>query len=118
MKITQLPRTLVNDILHHAQQTQAGDVCGVILEQQDANLVGRALSTPLSVTQLEPWISTLRGVYQTRILPQELPIEVLDLLSRHEIPYFLVQLNMKGVLELRVFHHIDHHFVEGSVELL
>ena len=118
MQSVTLPRTLVNEMLHHAQLSPASEVCGLIGARTGvpsrcypvANIAGE----PGHLFQMDPrgQIDAMRAmrergeslfaIYHSHPYSQPAPSET-DLIEAGypEALYLIVSLDTKGVLEMR-----------------
>ena len=120
----ELPRTLVNRILTHAQQAADNEVCGLIAKANDASVrlypIKNIASDTRSLFQLDPkqQISAMRNmrehneelfaIYHSHPHSPGLP-SVIDIeqASYTDALYLIISLNTIGVLELRGFYLRD-----------
>jgi proteasome lid subunit RPN8/RPN11 len=116
----ELPRALVNQILHHAQSSPELEVCGLIGAKDGTPVswypVKNAASTPQVRFQLDPegQIDAMRKI---RLRGEELfaifhshpaapaepsPVDLAEAVYLDAL-YLVISLNIKGVLEMRGF---------------
>jgi proteasome lid subunit RPN8/RPN11 len=117
----QLPRALVNQILHHAQETPELEVCGLIGarggEPRNCYPVANAASAPHIRFQLDPagQIAAMRSMrergeelfaifHSHPAAPAEPSPADLEEAAYPEALYLVISLGVKGVLEMRGFH--------------
>ena len=131
----QLPRPLVNQILHHAQSAPDREVCGLIgakdTHPSDCYPVKNIADTPATRFRMDPQ-SQVDAMRHMREQQQELfaiyhshptspPIPSATDLAESAYPdayHFIVSLNIKGVLELRGFQYTRDHQVREIPLLL
>jgi len=130
-----LPRPLVNHILHHAQQTPDEEVCGLIgaVEQAPKSCypVRNVAPTPANrflmdaqgqvdaMRQMRDNNEALFAIYHSHPASPPVPSQTdLEQSTYPEAYYFIVSLNIKGVLEMRGFRLNRHQLVEEIPLLL
>lgn len=118
--IIQIPRTLVNELLHLAQQTPAQPICGLIGKRGDRCMcypvenaaIDSSVLFALNATEQLSAIEAIKSrgqelfaVYHSH--PHEPALPTADDLQDVSYPdalYLIISLNTKGVLEMRGFY--------------
>jgi proteasome lid subunit RPN8/RPN11 len=127
-----LPRTLVNQLLRHAQQAPESEVCGLIGarggQPQSVYPVANVADEPDHLFAMDPaaQIAAMRqmreqdealfAIYHSHPhAPAEPSLRDVQQAAYPEALYLIISLNTKGVLELRAFRLADQAI--ESVEL-
>lgn len=117
---TALPRHLVNQLLHHAQQSPDLEVCGLVGARNGEPVscypVANAASEPAARFQMAPreQIDAMRAMrekgeelfavfHSHPTAPAQPSVEDATQAAYPEALYLIISLNTKGVLELRGF---------------
>ena len=129
-----LPRTLVNQLLHHAQQAEDKEVCGFISSRQGVPIhaypVANIAVIPACRFAMDPagQINALRlvrergeelfAIYHSHPSSPATPSLIdLEEAGYPEALYLIISLNTKGVLEVRGFRLNGHDAKEVPLEL-
>lgn len=129
MENVQIPRTLVNQLMHHAQMEPEKEVCGLIAEKdgtpQATYAVTNRARDPYRLFDMDPkeLIESIRvmreqgqklfAIYHSHPHAPALPSER-DIRENGypDVLHLIVSLNTKGVLEIRGFQIDDKHTVQ------
>ncbi|MFM8333812.1 MAG: Mov34/MPN/PAD-1 family protein [Candidatus Methylumidiphilus sp.] len=131
----ELPRALVNQILHHVQATPQQEACGLIGgkvgQPRSCHPVANIAATPDIRFRLDPkgQIDALRQIRESGeelfaifhshpAAPAEPSAHDLAEAAYPDALYLIISLNTKGVLEMRGFRISAEHSVEEVVLLL
>lgn len=129
-----IPRTIVNQILHHAQQSETEETCGLISgkngEFRHCHAVANVAGDRRRLFQMDPkgQIDAMRhireageelmAIYHSHpdapALPSATDIEQDDY---PEVLYLIVSLTTKGVLELRGFYIRNNRVAEVPISI-
>lgn len=130
---TQLPRPLINQILHHAQVHPETEVCGLVASRNgladQVYPVANASAQPQRLFEMEPHaqieaMRTMResdqqlfAIYHSHPhAPAEPSIADLQQAAYPEALYLIVSLNTQGVLEMRGYRLADNAVQEVDLE--
>lgn len=129
-----LPRTLINQLLHHAQQTEDREICGFISSLRGVPIhaypVANIAATPACRFAMDPagQINALRlmrerneelfAIYHSHPSSPAAPSLIdLEEAGYPEALYLIISLNIKGVLEMRGFRLNSHAAKEVPLDL-
>ncbi|NOQ64597.1 MAG: hypothetical protein GQ582_08810 [Methyloprofundus sp.] len=129
-----LPRKIVQNLLHHAQQTPELEVCGLISSQDQqpyrSYAIKNAADQPERFFQLDPQeqiqaMATMRdnneqlfAIYHSHPTAPASPSKTdIALANYPEALYLIISLNTKGIMELRAFKILEEHFTELALRL-
>jgi [CysO sulfur-carrier protein]-S-L-cysteine hydrolase len=132
-KIIQLPRTLVNQLLHLAQQSPDQEVCGLIGRRvercvcypidnaaTDASVLFalNASEQIAAIKQMNDKGQELFAIYHSHPSSSALP-SVTDLEDANypDALYLIISLNTRGVLEMRGFYLRDQNVEEVNLSI-
>jgi len=135
MREIQLPKKILQNLLHHAQQNPEQEVCGLIScdEQQhyQSYPIENNAAQPSHFFNLEPQqhiqaVATMRenkqhlfAIYHSHPTAPAIPSSTdLDNANYPDALYFIISLNIKGVLEVRGYQLQQQQFVEVALSLL
>lgn len=124
-----IPKKIVQELLHHAQQTPEQEVCGLISSQDNvpcqsypinntANNPGRFFNLDASqqiqaMTQMRENNEQLFAIYHSHPTAPAVPSTTdMDQANYPEALYIIISLNTKGVLELRAYRIAEAQFFE------
>jgi proteasome lid subunit RPN8/RPN11 len=129
-----IPRKIVQNLLHHAQQTPEQEVCGLISSKNDIAY----RSYPIQNTSANPGqffdldaqqqiqtMASMRAnneqlfaIYHSHPTAPAAPSTTdLEQANYPEALYIIISLNIKGVLELRGYQIADAQFIEVPLRL-
>lgn len=119
----QIPRTLVNQLLHQAQLSPSQEVCGLVgqRDEQSECYPIENVATDASVLfalnaseqlaafkSMEQKGQTLFAIYHSHPSSPPVPSEIdIEEANYSEALYLIISLNTKGVLEMRGFYLSD-----------
>ncbi|MCX4187638.1 M67 family metallopeptidase [Methylophaga sp. OBS4] len=122
-KTVQIPRTLVNQLLHQAQLSPAQEVCGLVGRDQDDCVcypienVATDASVLFALNASEQLAAfkkmkekgqELFAIYHSHPSSPPIPSEIdIEEANYSEALYLIISLNTKGVLEMRGFYLRD-----------
>ncbi len=129
-----LPRTLINQLLAHAQQTPEREVCGLIGAKQGEPLhcypIANAAADPATLFTMDPTaqiaaMRTMRergealyGIYHSHPHSPPQPSRTdLEQAAYPETLYLIISLQTQGVLEMRGFRLRDQRVSEVTLEI-
>ena len=134
MNSNQLPRPLVNQLLHQAQCSPDSEVCGLIGKQPDGSCrlypIRNIANQPERLFHMDPTeqIESMRAmrernesllaIYHSH--PHSPAVPSTTDLSEAEYPdalYLIISLNIKGVLEMRGYRITGDEMSEVAVEI-
>jgi [CysO sulfur-carrier protein]-S-L-cysteine hydrolase len=129
-----LPRSLINQLLHHAQQSATSEVCGLIGAESGIPLhcypITNIAAEPQRLFTMDPaqQIAALRSmrergeqlfaIYHSH--PNSPPLPSRTDLAQSNYPealYLIISLQTQGVLEMRGFRLIDGAVIEIALEI-
>ncbi|SCZ57884.1 Mov34/MPN/PAD-1 family protein [Thiohalomonas denitrificans] len=130
-----IPRTIVNQILSHAQSSPESEVCGLIGaangEPRRVYPVANAARRPDALFQMDPreQVDAMRSIreadqslfaiYHSHPHAPALPSPIdLEEASYPEVLYLIVSLDTKGVLEMRGFRLREGRAEDVQLEVL
>ncbi|MFQ5468778.1 MAG: Mov34/MPN/PAD-1 family protein [Gammaproteobacteria bacterium] len=129
-----LPRTLVNQLLHHAQQVEDKEVCGIISGSEGRAIrshpITNIAASPACRFEMEPkqLIDTLKqmrerneelfAIYHSHPQSPATPSKTdIDEAGYPEALYLIISLSTKGVLEMRGFKIHREEVTEVCLEV-
>ena len=124
-----IPRKIVQNLLHHAQQTPEQEVCGLISSQNNIPLhcypIKNTADKPESFFNLDAQqqiqaMANMRdnneqlfAIYHSHPTAPAIPSNAdIEQANYPDALYIIISLNTKGVLELRAYKITDTQFVE------
>ena len=135
MRAVQLPRSIVNQLLHHAQQTSDREVCGLIGGKGGVAArcypIANIASTPQRLFAMDPLqhIAAMRcmrehgeelfAIYHSHPSSPALP-SAIDMAQANypETLYLIISLQTRGVLEMQGFFLRDNAVTEVPLEIV
>ncbi|NOQ15331.1 MAG: hypothetical protein GQ583_12750 [Methyloprofundus sp.] len=132
MKEIAIPRKIVQNLLHHAQQTPEQEVCGLISSQHNTPLhsypIKNTAANPqrffnLDVQQQIQTMANMRdnneqlfAIYHSHPSAPAIPSSTdIEQASYPDALYIIISLNTKGVLELRGYKMANAQFIEVAL---
>ena len=129
---TTLPRKIVQNLLHHAQQTPEQEVCGLISSQNNSPYrsypIANSAEQPERFFQLDAQqqiqaMAKMRdnneqlfAIYHSHPSAPAIPSKTdLAFANYPDALYLIISLNTKGILELRAYKIADQQFVEVAL---
>ena len=135
MTVVRLPRTLINQLLHHAQQSSSTEVCGLIGGKRGVAThyypIANIASVPQRLFAMDPaqQIAAMRAmrecgeelfaIYHSH--PDSPPLPSPADLAQANYPealYLIISLQTPGVLEMRGFRLKDNAILELQLETI
>jgi proteasome lid subunit RPN8/RPN11 len=135
MTVVRLPRPLINQLLHHAQQSSSTEVCGLIGGKGGVATrcypIANIASAPRRLFAMDPaqQIAAMRAmrecgeelfaIYHSH--PDSPPLPSPADLAQANYPealYLIISLQTRGVLEMRGFRLKDNSIVEVQLETI
>lgn len=130
----QLPRKIANQLLHHAQQTPEIEICGLIsakngvpqtcypisnIEQEpQTHFLLDSHEQIVAIKKMRENDEELFAIYHSHPTAPAYPSTLdLDMANYENTLYFIISLNIKGILELRAFKIENKNALELSVVL-
>lgn len=127
-----LPRKIVQDLLHHAQQTSDLEICGLISCRNPALFqvypIKNIANTPERFFHLDPQqqiqaLTTIRNnneqlfaIYHSHPTAPATPSKTdLEQAAHPEVLTLIISLKTKGLLELRGYKILDEKYTEVSL---
>ncbi|MDC9729580.1 MAG: M67 family metallopeptidase [Methyloprofundus sp.] len=129
-----IPRKIVQNLLHHAQQTPNEEVCGLISSKKDipqrSYPIKNTSNTPATFFNLDAGqqihaMAEMRNnneqlfaIYHSHPTAPAIPSKTdLEQASYPEALYLIISLNVKGVMEIRAYKIHNHQFSEVALRL-
>ncbi len=129
-----IPRKIVQNLLHHAQQTPNEEVCGLISSKNNiphrSYPIKNISDTPATFFTLDAQqqihamaemrnnTEQLFAIYHSHPTAPAIPSKVdLEQASYPEALYLIISLNVKGVMEIRAYKIHDNQFTEVALRL-
>ena len=130
----QLSRKLVSDLLHFAQQSPHAEICGLVSSKNDIPLrcypidnvseesQNRFLLDPkqqiLALKKMRENGEELFAIYHSHPTAAAFPSSLdLEMVNCENTLYFIISLNIKGILELRAFRIENQNAIEIRITL-
>jgi len=130
----QLSRKLVRDLLHFAQQSPHAEICGLVSSKNDIPLrcypidnvseesQNRFLLDPkqqiLALKKMRENGEELFAIYHSHPTAAAFPSSLdLEMVNCENTLYFIISLNIKGILELRAFRIENQNAIEIRITL-
>lgn len=134
MTLVKLPRTLVNEILHHAQMEPEQEICGLIGKNQQNEFFCYPMRNVAQNPKTEFLIDAEQQAEVFQILMStgqalfaiyhsHLNVEATPSLRDQQIAYYpntvylIISLNTRGVLQIRGYYLQNHIFNEVQLEI-
>ena len=131
-----IPRKIIQNLLHHAQQYPEQEVCGLVSQHNETQQyrsypIDNNAEQPTQFFNLEPQqhiqaVATMRenneqlfAIYHSHPTAPAIPSNT-DLAQANypEALYLIISLNIKGVLEVRGYHLENAQFIEAPLSLI
>jgi len=136
-KLTQeifIPRKIVQNLLHHAQQTPDVEVCGLISSQNNIPVRSYAIKnssdkpSTLFTLDAQQQISAMAemrdnkqqlfAIYHSHPTAPAIPSKTdLEQAGYPEALYLIISLNVKGIMEIRGYQLQEMSFIEVALTL-
>ena len=130
-----IPRKIVQDLLHHAQQTPEQEVCGLISSQnntpQRSYPIKNTADKPESFFNLDAQqqiqaMANMRdnneqlfAIYHSHPTAPAIPSSTdIEQANYPDALYIIISLDTKGVLELRGYKKANAEFIEAPLRLM